>query len=63
MYFLAIPRVIYSMLSGWSEPAIGILVSPGRSIRVKSGQLCEYILKIMGLSIIFFEVPAALFVR
>lgn len=38
-YLCAIFLVIYSMLSGWSEPAIGILVIPGRSTIVKSGHV------------------------
>lgn len=40
-YLCAIARVICSMLSGWSEPAIGILVIPGKSTRVRSGQVWE----------------------
>jgi hypothetical protein len=40
-YLLAIDRVIYSMLSGWSEPAIGIRVIPGKSTIVRSGQVGE----------------------
>ena len=35
-YLFAIALVIYSMLSGWSEPAIGILVIPGKSTKVRS---------------------------
>lgn len=38
-YLEAIALVIYSMLSGWSDPAIGILVIPGRSTIVKSGHV------------------------
>jgi hypothetical protein len=40
-YLLAIALVIYSIFSGWSEPAIGILVIPGKSTRVKSGHVGE----------------------
>lgn len=40
-YLCAIARVIASMFSGWSDPAMGILVIPGKSIRVKSGQVSE----------------------
>ncbi len=40
-YLLAMDRVIYSIFSGWSEPAIGIRVIPGRSTIVRSGQVGE----------------------
>jgi hypothetical protein len=37
-YLLAIALVIYSMLSGWSDPAIGIRVIPGRSkCKIRTG--------------------------
>ena len=40
-YLLAIALVICSMFSGWSEPAMGIRVIPGRSTSVKSGHVGE----------------------
>merc|ERR1711865_579264 len=62
-YLLHIALVIYSMFSGWSEPAIGILVIPGKSTRVKSGQVGEKIVNTMGLSIMFLLLPQTLSVR
>ena len=38
-YLLHIALVIYSIFSGWSEPAIGILVIPGKSTKVRSGHV------------------------
>lgn len=40
-YLWAMALVIYSMLLGWSDPARGIRVIPGRSMRVRSGQVFE----------------------
>ena len=40
-YLLAIALVIYSILSGWSDPAIGIRVIPGKSTSVRSGHVGE----------------------
>ena len=60
-YLSTIVRVIYSIFSAW--PAIGISVIPGKSIRVKSGQVCEYIFKTMGLSTIPLLLPQTLSVR
>jgi hypothetical protein len=62
-YLLAMALVICSILSGWSEPAIGILVIPGRSTKVRSGQVCEYTVKTMGLSMMFLLFPQILSVR
>ena len=45
-YLLAIDLVIYSMFSGWSEPAIGILVIPGKSTMVRSGHVGEKIVSL-----------------
>ena len=62
-YLCAIARVIYSILSGWSEPAMGIRVIPGKSISVRSGQVGEYTVNTIGLSIIFLLFPHTLSVR
>ena len=62
-YLFAIVLVICSMLSGWSEPCIGILVIPGRSTIVKSGHVCEYTVKTIGLSIMFLLLPQILSVK
>lgn len=60
---MAIALVIYSILSGWSEPLIGIRVIPGKSTSVRSGQVWEYTLKTIGLSTIFLLVPQTLSVK
>ena len=62
-YLLAIALVIYSILSGWSEPVIGIRVIPGKSTKVKSGHVWEYTLSTIGLSTIFLLVPQILSVK
>jgi len=62
-YLWAIALVIYSMLSGWSEPAIGILVIPGKSTMVRSGQVCENTVNTIGLSMMFFDLPQILSVK
>jgi uncharacterized membrane protein len=46
-----------------SEPATGILVIPGRSIKVKSGQVGEYTFNIIGLSMMFLFFPQILSVN
>ena len=53
-YLLAMSFVICSMFFGWSP--MGTLVTPGKSTKVKSGQVCEYTFKTIGLSIIFLLV-------
>lgn len=60
-YLLAIALVTYSILSGY--PSIGILVIPGRSTRVRSGQVWEYTDKTIGLSIMFLFDPHTLSVK
>ena len=62
-YLVAMDLVIYSILFGWSEPASGILVIPGKSTRVRSGQVCENIFNTIGLSTIPFFAPATLSVN
>lgn len=57
-YLWAMARVIFSMLSGWSPIAIRVI--PGKSIRVRSGQVCEYTYRMIGLSIIFLLAPQTL---
>src|SRR5574343_466603 len=44
------------MFLGWSPT--GILVIPGKSIKVRSGQVQEKIVKIIGSSMIFLVFPA-----
>ena len=51
------------MSLGWSEPAKGILVIPGKSITVRSGHVGEYIVSTIGLLTIFFFCPATLSVK
>ena len=51
IYLLAISLGINSIFFGQSP--IGIWFIPGKSIRVKSGHICEYIYNIIGLSTIF----------
>ena len=58
IYLLTKFRVISSMFSGMSEPVRGTLVIPGRSIKVKLGQVDETIVSFIGLSTIFLFVPA-----
>jgi len=41
----------------------GIRVIPGKSIKVKSGHVFEYIFSFMGIFIMFFLVPASLSVK
>ena len=60
-YLCAMPLVIYSIFASW--PSIGILVIPGRSIIVKSGHVWEYTVSTIGLSTIFFVLPAILSVK
>jgi hypothetical protein len=62
---LAISEVISRMFDGWSDPKliiiipwIGILVIPGRSIKVKSGHVFEYMFNLIGLFTIFLFFPA-----
>lgn len=62
-YLVHISLVIYLIFVGCSLPAIGILVIPGKSIKVKSGHVYEYIVKIIGSSTIFFLEPATLSVK
>ena len=60
-YLWAMARVIFSMLSGWSAMAIRVI--PGKSIRVRSGQVWEYTCRTMGLSMMFLLLPQSLSVR
>ena len=62
-YLCAIALVIYSILSGQSDPDIGILVIPGRSTKVRSGHVWENTDKTIGLSMIFLLVPQILSVK
>ena len=62
-YRLAIALVICSILSGWSDPAMGILVIPGKSTKVRSGHVFEYTVSTIGLSTIFLLFPHILSVR
>ena len=57
-YLSTIVLVIYSMFSAW--PAIGMRVIPGKSIKVRSGQVCEYTFNTMGLSTIPLLLPQTL---
>lgn len=57
-YLRDIPFVIFSISSFWSVPFKGILVIPGKSINVKSGQELEYIVNIIGSSTIPLFCPA-----
>lgn len=52
--------VIFSMSSVCPEFLRGTLVIPGRSIRVRSGHVLLKIVKIIGMSTIFLELPATL---
>jgi hypothetical protein len=60
-YLAAMFFVTFS-ISG-SYPAIGILVIPGKSTMVRSGHVCEKILRTIGLSIMFFYCPQILSVK
>ena len=60
-YLSTIFLVIYSMFSAC--PAIGIRVIPGRSIRVRSGHVCEYTFSTIGLSTMPLLLPQTLSVR
>ena len=60
-YLPHIVLVIYSMF--YAYPAIGILVIPGKSIRVRSGHEWEKMFNNIGLSTIFFLSPATLSVN
>ena len=61
MYLSTMPLVICSIFSAC--PAIGIRVIPGKSISVRSGQVCEYTFRTMGLSTIPLLAPQTLSVR
>lgn len=50
--------VTFSISSDWSVPFKGILVIPGKSTNVKSGQSFEYIVKLIGSGTIFLFLPA-----
>lgn len=58
IYFYARSLVIFSISWVYEEPASGTFVIPGRSMRVRFGQVAETIVSVIGSSTIPLLVPA-----